>query len=119
MSDPLKPTLLERIDRSKQLALWMSPVVLALIAYVYFATTNSNIDPIREKAIVISFGTYADFDGNHPTMNVKTNDGAIRHIASSSRILRSCKIGDEVMLFQRGMNLRVAPEACNLSESAE
>jgi len=79
--DPFEPSLLEQWNRGKHAFLTLGALVLILFAVLYFALRARESDPVFEEATVLSFGTYADYDGNHPTVKIRQVDGTVRDIA--------------------------------------
>jgi len=115
VSDPFAPTLSERIRQSRNLVLALGVVLAILGTAAYYAAKVQAITPSFEQATVVSFGMESGRIGNRPIMRVVTAFGDQRTINVAPRVLRSCEMGEQVLLQRRGMNLRVAPEACELA----
>ena len=82
----------------------------------YFMMQVQAVPPTFEKATVLSFGMSSGKDGNRPFLRVMTESEGQRTVRVSPRVFLSCAKGEQVLLQRRGMNLRVAPEACNLPD---
>jgi hypothetical protein len=117
VSDPFAPTLGERLGFNRRLIVLISIVVAILGAAAYFKLKVNSIPPTFERGTIIAFGTTSGYDGNHPIMRVLTENGEERTIGIAPRVLRTCDVGEQVLLQRRGTNLRVAPEACDLAEN--
>jgi hypothetical protein len=82
----------------------------------YFIIQVQAAPPSFEQATILSFGMSSGEDGNHPYIRVMTAKEGQRTIRVGPRVLRQCAKGEQVLLQRRGMNLRVAPDACDLKE---
>jgi len=119
VADPLAPTIGERIRRSRTFLLASSCGAAVMGTAAYFMMQVQETPPTFEQATVLSFGMSSGEDGNHPFLRVMTTSEGQRTIRVEPRVFRSCAKGDLVLLQRRGMNLRVAPEACKLPDNKE
>ncbi len=118
MSDPLKPTFIDRLRDSRALILWMLPPGTLLATAFYFIGQAHEVEPTEEFATVISFGQQPFEDGPKPLMNVQLAGGQTQSIFIGDHVIRNCRRGDTVLLHRRGLNLRVAPEGCSVPEKS-
>ena len=93
---------------------WMAAIAIPAAFGFYFLSQTQDVEPTDEVATVISFGERPFEDGPRPLMNVRLTNGDEQTVMISSDVLQSCRKGNKVAIHRRGLNVRVAPEACDI-----
>ena len=65
-----------------------------------------------EAGVIMRFGTTADYDGDHPIVTVRTDDGRLHQLSVGRGPLLGCRRGDRIALLRRGTLVTVAAAGC-------
>jgi hypothetical protein len=65
-----------------------------------------------EDAEIVRFGSYGNYDGDHPVVLVRLGDGRTRQLSASGATLINCRIGGRIRLLRGPSSLRVSPRGC-------
>ncbi len=99
--------------RQSKGAILVALMLLAALAAMTFWQVRVSNHPVEIiDAEVLRFGSYADYDGNHPLVIVRLPNGQTRQLPASPHTLRSCRDGSKVSLVRQAGSLRVAFSGC-------